>query len=67
MTYDVWMRNYPQTDVNVTEAWELMPFTNIGRAKAFIADIEKMYAAEEWRGHKLYKAKFYAEENRREI
>ena len=60
--YNIFMRNYPQADVNITEEWELMPFSNLKRANAFIADLEKTYADPEWEGHKMYKAKFYAEE-----
>lgn len=60
MSYDIWMRNYPQVDVNVTEEWELEPFSSLKRANAFIKDLEKLYADYSWAGHRLYKAKFYA-------
>jgi len=60
--YNIYMRNYPQTDLNITEEWSLEPFSRLDRANAFISDLEKMYSDEEWVGHPLYKAKFYAEE-----
>ena len=62
--YNIFKRNYPQADINITEEWELEPFTTLKRANAFIVDLEKMYADEGWAGHRMYKAKFYAEEVR---
>ena len=61
--YNIWMRNYPQPDVNITEDWELTPFSNLKRANEFIKNLENMYADEGWKGHRLYKAKFYAQED----
>lgn len=60
--YHIFMRCYPQPDEDITEEWELMPFTRIDRAKAFAQDLEKFYSAEEWNGHRLYKSKYYAME-----
>lgn len=60
--YHIFKRDYPQADTDVTEEWELTPFSRLDRANAFIADLEKIYADEGWAGHPLYKAKFYAEE-----
>ena len=60
--YNIWERCYPQADINFTEEMELEPFSSLERANAFIADIEKMYADEDWCGHRMYKAKFYAME-----
>lgn len=60
--YNIWMRNYPQADVNITEEWDLLPFSTLKRANAFIADLEKNYTDEGWTGHRMYKAKFYAME-----
>ena len=59
--YDVWMRNYPQPDINLTEELDLSPFKTLAFANAFIEHMEKMYADDEWKGHRMYKAKFYAE------
>lgn len=61
-TYEIWMRNYPQADINFSEEWDLIPFTSLKRANAFADDLEKTYANSEWTGHKMYKAKFYAME-----
>lgn len=60
--YNIWKRNYPQADINITEEWDLMPFSTLKRANAFVADLEKFYADENWKGHPLYKSKFYAME-----
>lgn len=62
MLYHVWMRNYPQADINITEEWDLIPFFDLKHANAFIQDLEKLYNNPEWIGHPLYRAKFYAEE-----
>lgn len=62
--YNIWLRNYPQADTNITEEWELLPFSSLKRANAFIEDLEKEYADSEWEGHRMYNAKFYAEEVR---
>lgn len=62
--YHIFMRMYPQADINITEEWELLPFSSLKRANAFIDDLEKTYADSEWEGHRMYKAKFYAEEVR---
>lgn len=59
--YNIWMRNYPQADINITEEWDLIPFSSLKRANAFITDLEKTYAQDEWTGHPLHNAKFYAE------
>lgn len=60
--YHIFKRDYPQADTDVTEEWELIPFSRLDRANAFIADLEKLYDDPGWAGHPLYKAKFYAEE-----
>ncbi len=61
--YDIWMRCYPQADENMSEEWELEPMT-LRKAKEFCEELETNYADEGWRGHRLYKAKFYPEERR---
>lgn len=63
--YHIFMRMYPQADVDITEEWEWPEFSNLKRANAFIADLEKTYADAGWQGHPLYMAKFYAEEVKR--
>lgn len=60
--YNVWMRNYPQADVNITEEWNLQPFFTLRQANTFINDLETMYANSDWHGHPMYRAKFYAQE-----
>ena len=60
--YNIWKRNYPQPDINITEEWELLPFSRLDRANAFINDLEKSFSDPSWAGHPNYKAKFYAEE-----
>lgn len=60
--YNIWMRNYPQADINITDEWDLLQFSSLKRANAFITDLEKTYAKDEWTGHPLHNAKFYAEE-----
>lgn len=60
--FHVWLRNYPQEDIDITEEWDLIPFSNLKRANAFIQDLEKLYSDSGWIGHPLYRAKFYAEE-----
>lgn len=60
--YNIYMRNYPQADIDITEAWELPLFFSLAQANAFIEDLEKTYADPAWCGHYMYKAKFYAEE-----
>lgn len=62
--YNIWMRNYPQRDVNMTEEWELEPFETLESANRFIETLEINYVDESWQGHRMYKAKFYAEEVR---
>ena len=62
--YNIWMRNYPQADINMTELFELEPFETLYWANKFIEHMESMYAEEDWEGHPMYKAKFYAEEVR---
>ena len=59
--WHIFMRNYPQADIDITEEWDLVPFSNLKRANAFIEDLERIYSNEEWCGHSLYNAKFYAE------
>ena len=61
--YNIWMRNYPQPDVNISEEWELGPKT-LKEANKLIHQMEIYYADEDWEGHRMYKAKFYAEEVR---
>lgn len=60
--YHIFKRCYPQSDIDVTEEWELESFSNLKRANAFVQDLEKLYNDEEWKGHRLYKAKFYVME-----
>lgn len=62
--YNIYMRNYPQFDINITEEWELEPFETLESANRFINTLEIMYSDENWKGHRMYKAKFYAEEVR---
>ena len=59
--YEIWMRNYPQPDVNITEEWELSLMT-LNEAKAFIDQLETNYTDDGWKGHRMYKAKFYPQE-----
>ena len=62
--YDIWLRNYPRLDINLMEEWDLNhgePM-KLEEAKQWIAESEQHYADENWRGHELYKAKFYPEE-----
>lgn len=60
--YHIFMRMFPQADIDITEEWELMPFSNLKRANAFIDDLENTYSDPEWEGHRMYQAKFYAME-----
>lgn len=62
--YNIWMRNYPQPDINVSEEWNWPIFSKLEHANIFIAGAEKGYNDEGWSGHRMYKAKFYAEEER---
>lgn len=62
--YNIWMRNYPQPDVNMTEEFDLPPFKTLKYANDFIKHMENEYEKEDWQGHRMYKAKFYAEEVR---
>ena len=64
MVYEIWMRNYPQADMNMTEEWELAPCYSLTLANMFIASLEAEYSKEEWCGHRMYQAKFYAMERR---
>lgn len=56
--YDIWMKNYPQPDVNINEEWEMEAMT-LDRANRLIAQMEKDYADRSWQGHRMYQAKFY--------
>lgn len=60
MLYDIWLRNYPQPDINVTEEWELGA-KSLKDANKLIHQMEVDYADDLWKGHRLYRAKFYAE------
>lgn len=64
MSYDIWMRCYPQADVNMSEEWELPDIHSLKLANQFVDSLEAEYAKEEWRGHRLYRAKFYPMERR---
>jgi len=59
--YEVWLRNYPQPDINISDEWCIGKFASLNEANAWIADMEKNYADDAWKGHKLYNARFYAE------
>lgn len=61
--YDIWMRCYPQADENVSEEWNLGSMS-LAKAKATIQELEANYEDEGWKGHWLYKAKFYPEERK---
>ena len=61
--YEIWMRNYPQPDINVTEEWKMPQFRSLQAANLLIENLEKMYADDAWAGHRNYRAKFYAEDN----
>lgn len=58
MKYNIWMRNYPQADVNVSEEWEIPPKT-LEEASKLIDQMERDYEDDSWKGHRMYKAKFY--------
>lgn len=58
MKYDIWMRCYPQADVNVSEEWEIEPKT-LEDASKLIDQMERDYDDDSWKGHRMYKAKFY--------
>ena len=60
--YFIWMRNYPQPDVNISNEWGILPFFTLEQVNTIIHNLETKYANPEWAGHPLYKAKFYAEE-----
>lgn len=62
--YDIWMRCYPQADINLSVEWELPEIHSLTLANMFIASLEAEYSKEEWRGHRMYQAKFYATERR---
>lgn len=62
--YDIWMRCYPQRDVNMSEEWELEPMT-LKTANRMIADMEQEYLDDGRKGHPMYKAKFYPMETER--
>ena len=57
--YNIWMKNYPQPDVNINEEWEMEAMT-LDRANRLIAQMEIDYADRSWQGHRMYQAKFYA-------
>lgn len=59
--YEVWLRNYPQPDINISEEWNIGRFASLNEANSWIATLEKCYTKEQWEGHWLYNAKFYAE------
>ena len=61
--YDIWMRCYPQSDENMSEEWDLDSMT-LREAKEFCKELEANYEDEGWKGHRLYKAKFYPEERK---
>lgn len=56
--YNIWMKNYPQPDVNINEEWEMEAMT-LDRANRLIAQMEKDYEDKSWQGHRMYQAKFY--------
>ena len=56
--YDIWMRNYPQPDINISEEWEIKPKI-LSAANLLIRQLETEYADESWAGHRMYRAKFY--------
>lgn len=60
--YHIFIRMYPQADIDVTEEWEWPAFSKLNQANIFISGAEKGYNDEGWNGHRMYKAKFYAEE-----
>ena len=64
LRYDIWMRCYPQADVNVSEEWEMLPMT-LQEASKLIDQMERDYEDDAWRGHRMYKAKFYPMEMER--
>jgi len=57
--YDIWMKNYPQPDVNVSEEWEMESKT-LDEVAHLIDFMEREYADESWKGHRMYQAKFYS-------
>ena len=60
--YEIWMRNYPQPDVNISEEWEIPPCKSLKKAKELCEELEANYADEGWKGNRLYKTKFYPQE-----
>ena len=62
MTYDIWMKCFPQSDENISELWDIQPMEKT-EAEEFIEEMEHDYSDESWNGHKLYRAKFYIEEH----
>lgn len=66
MSYDIYMRCYPQPDQNMSEEWEIPPFPDLARAKAFCQKLEDTYYSEDWIGHRLYRARFYPMEVKKE-
>jgi hypothetical protein len=59
MKYNIWLRRYPQRDVNFSEdIMEIAPVT-LTRAKEIIKELETLYNDPDWKGHWLYKARFY--------
>ena len=59
--WNIWMRNYPQADINVSEEWEISA-ESLAEANDIIKELEAHYEDDGWKGHRLYKAKFYAAE-----
>lgn len=57
--YHIWMKCYPQPDEDWSEFFG--EFKTWQEAEKFCRKLEKTYADEGWRGHRMYKAKFYAE------
>lgn len=60
--WNIWMRNYPQADINVTEEWDIPALASLNAANSLIEELEDHYNDDGWKGNRLYKAKFYAAE-----
>ena len=56
--YNIWMKNYPQPDININEEWEMDAMT-LDKANRLINQMEKDYSDGCWQGHRMYQAKFY--------
>lgn len=59
--FTIYLRCYPQADIDFCELEEIPLFSNLRSAKKAAANLTAFYASEEWYGHYLYKSRFYAD------